>query len=113
MCAPAADGVRCTQGPYSASKAALNLLSEALRRELHPFGIRVVIVKPGTVHSPAGYRQCGGLATWYLSQCAGPCIMVSRPHWLYCSDSQLCFLIYCEVHRFVVGVIKRRVDGMA
>jgi hypothetical protein len=37
---------RC-QGAYSASKAALNLLSEALRRELHPFGIRVVVIKPG------------------------------------------------------------------
>ncbi|KAK9835339.1 hypothetical protein WJX81_003566 [Elliptochloris bilobata] len=38
-------------GPYSASKAALNLLSEALRRELRPFGIRVVILKPGPIRT--------------------------------------------------------------
>lgn len=38
-------------GPYSASKAALHLLSEVLRIECAPFGIDVVVVQPGSVRS--------------------------------------------------------------
>lgn len=41
-------------GAYSASKAALHLLSDALRMELAPFGVKVVTVQPGAVASRFG-----------------------------------------------------------
>lgn len=36
-------------GAYCATKFALEALSDSLRNELHPFGIRVVLVEPGPV----------------------------------------------------------------
>lgn len=43
-------------GAYCASKAALHSLSEALRMEVAPFGVRVVTVQPGAVVSSFGSR---------------------------------------------------------
>ena len=39
------------QGGYSASKFAVEAISDAFRRELAPFGVRVVIVEPGVIRT--------------------------------------------------------------
>lgn len=41
-------------GPYCASKAALHSLNDALRMELKPFGIAVLLVQPGAIQSGFG-----------------------------------------------------------
>jgi NAD(P)-dependent dehydrogenase (short-subunit alcohol dehydrogenase family) len=38
-----------TMGPYAASKHALEAVSDALRLELHPFDIQVVLIEPGYI----------------------------------------------------------------
>jgi NAD(P)-dependent dehydrogenase (short-subunit alcohol dehydrogenase family) len=38
-----------TQGPYSASKHAMEALSNALRHELYPFGIHTILIQPGYI----------------------------------------------------------------
>jgi 2-polyprenyl-6-methoxyphenol hydroxylase-like FAD-dependent oxidoreductase/NAD(P)-dependent dehydrogenase (short-subunit alcohol dehydrogenase family) len=39
-------------GPYAASKAALETMSDVLRRELAPFGVHVSLIVPGAVLTP-------------------------------------------------------------
>lgn len=48
-------------GAYCGSKAALHLLSDALRMELAPFGIQVVTVQPGAIASDFGAHAADGL----------------------------------------------------
>ena len=38
-------------GPYTASKHAVEAISDALRIELRPFGVRVVVIEPGPIHT--------------------------------------------------------------
>lgn len=39
-------------GHYSASKHALEAISESLAAEIHPFGVRVIVLQPGFVSTP-------------------------------------------------------------
>ncbi|WP_433437193.1 SDR family oxidoreductase [Nonomuraea sp. CA-141351] len=49
-----------TFGPYAGTKFALEAVSDALRREVTPHGVRVVVVEPGGVRTEMGDR---GIAT--------------------------------------------------
>jgi NAD(P)-dependent dehydrogenase (short-subunit alcohol dehydrogenase family) len=49
-------GAMATYGPYSATKFALEAVSDALRRELAPHGVQVVVVEPGAVQSSMASR---------------------------------------------------------
>jgi NAD(P)-dependent dehydrogenase (short-subunit alcohol dehydrogenase family) len=46
-------------GLLCASKHALRSLNDALRLELHPFGIHVVIVEPGAIYTPGVEKTLG------------------------------------------------------
>lgn len=49
-------------GVYCATKAALHSLSDALRMELAPFGIKVITVQPGAIQSKFGDNSMSNLA---------------------------------------------------
>jgi NAD(P)-dependent dehydrogenase (short-subunit alcohol dehydrogenase family) len=40
-----------TYGPYAATKFAIEAVSDSLRRELAPFGVKVIVVEPGAVRT--------------------------------------------------------------
>lgn len=46
-------------GPYSASKFAVEAISDALRRELAPFGVQIIVVEPGPIATPIWEKNLG------------------------------------------------------
>ena len=56
-------------GPYSASKYALEALTDALRMELQPWGIHVSIIEPGAIATPIWEKS--GKASQELEALAG------------------------------------------
>jgi len=48
-------------GVLTACKAAFGLLSDALRLELHPFGMRVCTIEPGAIATPAVEKTLGNV----------------------------------------------------
>lgn len=58
-------------GAYHASKYAVEALSDALRAELHPFGVRVSLVEPGPIRSEFSERAFSSLPAGQGSSYAG------------------------------------------
>jgi short-subunit dehydrogenase len=58
-------------GGYNATKYAVESLSDALRRELHAFGIHVVLVEPGLINTNFTPRSTGEVNRWVDSPYAG------------------------------------------
>lgn len=48
-------------GAYASTKHALEGISDALRLELRPFGVYVVLIKPGAIHTEFGETEKEGL----------------------------------------------------
>ena len=45
------------QGPYAASKHAVEGLSDSLRREVQPHGVKVSVIRPGFINTPFGHQE--------------------------------------------------------
>ena len=58
-------------GPYSASKFALESLTDALRVELQPWGIEVAIIEPGTIATPIWEKSLKATTEMYAQPESG------------------------------------------
>lgn len=52
------------QGVYASSKHAVEGLSDSLRRELVPYGIKVSVIRPGFINTPFGHQEQEALARY-------------------------------------------------
>jgi NAD(P)-dependent dehydrogenase (short-subunit alcohol dehydrogenase family) len=48
-------------GLLNSSKSAFGMLSDSLRLELHPFGVRVIAIEPGAITTPAVEKTLGDI----------------------------------------------------
>lgn len=56
-------------GVYATSKHAVEGLSDALRRELSPFGVKVSLVRPGFIHTEFGEQEQDGMKAFTDPAC--------------------------------------------
>ena len=56
------------QGAYAASKHAVEGLSDSLRRELVPHGIKVSVVRPGAINTPFGHEEAEMLTQYEVDE---------------------------------------------
>jgi NAD(P)-dependent dehydrogenase (short-subunit alcohol dehydrogenase family) len=61
-----------TQGAYSASKHAIEALSNALRYELYPFGIHTILIQPGYIETTIQSTAMGLAQTYQERFKSGP-----------------------------------------
>ncbi|WP_428409487.1 SDR family oxidoreductase [Hyphococcus sp.] len=59
------------QGAYAATKHAVEGLSDSLRRELVPYGVKVSVVRPGAINTPFGAHEAEMLATYEADESYG------------------------------------------
>lgn len=59
-------------GPYAASKHAVEALSDAFRRELMPFGVKVIIIQPGPIATPVWSKDVEETIALYRHTPYGP-----------------------------------------
>lgn len=52
------------QGAYASSKHAVEGVSDSLRREVEPFGIKVSVIRPGFINTPFGEMEQESLRTY-------------------------------------------------
>jgi NADP-dependent 3-hydroxy acid dehydrogenase YdfG len=50
------------QGAYASSKHAVEGISDSLRREIEPYGLKVSLVRPGFINTPFGHQEQESLA---------------------------------------------------
>lgn len=59
-------------GPYAASKHAVEAVSDAFRRELMPFGVKVVVIQPGPIATPVWSKEAEETIALYRHTPYGP-----------------------------------------
>ncbi|MEM9494436.1 MAG: SDR family oxidoreductase [Pseudomonadota bacterium] len=52
------------QGVYAASKHAVEGISDSMRREVKPFGVKVVVIRPGYIYTPFASESLSSLAQY-------------------------------------------------
>ncbi len=66
------------QGVYAASKHAVEGISDALRRELRPHGVKVSVIRPGFVNTPFGEQEQQALARYLDDEVYGDQVRIFK-----------------------------------